>query len=149
MLASCMTMAAHAVDDEMAVQAVIAGALRAWSRGDGSSYAACFSSETSDTAFFGLCRDGRAANAELHGALFQFAAKGVAFSANIEAIEWLSEEVALVRTASYGAAPGYQTYVMVRRDGEWRIRSFQHTPVSAFAGWAARRLGKARGRSLR
>jgi uncharacterized protein (TIGR02246 family) len=144
MLASSTTVAALAVDDEAAVRAVIAGAHRAWTRGDGSSYAACFTDETSDTAFFGLCRDGRAANAELHGALFQFAAKGAAFSANIEAIEWLSEDVALVRTASYGAAPGYQTYVMVRRGGGWRIRSFRHTPVDRFASWAARRLRRRR-----
>jgi len=140
MLASSPRMAAPAVDDETAVRAVIAGAQLAWSRGDGSSYAACFTSETSDTAFFGLCRDGRAANAELHGALFQFAAKGVACSASIEAIEWLSDDVALVRTASYGAAPGYQTYVMVRRGGGWRIRSFQHTPVNSLASWATRKI---------
>jgi uncharacterized protein (TIGR02246 family) len=140
MLAACTTTAALAVDDETAVRAVIAGAHLAWTRGDGSSYAACFTDETSDTAFFGLCRDGRAANAELHGALFHFAAKGVAFSADIEAIEWLCEDVALVRTASYGAAPGYQTYVMVRRGGAWRIRSFQHTPVDRFASWATRKI---------
>jgi len=143
MLASSTTTAARAVDDETAVCAVIAGAHRAWTRGDGRSYAACFTEETRDTAFFGLCRDGRAANAELHGALFQFAAKGLRASADIEAIEWLCDEVALVRTASYGAAAGYQTYVMVKRDGAWRIRSFQHTPVSALASWAARALRRA------
>ena len=149
MLASCTTVAALAVDDATAVRAVIAGAHTAWTRGDGASYAACFTSETGDTAFFGLCRDGRAANADLHGALFQFAAKGVRASAEIEAIEWLCDEVALVRTASYGAAPGYQTYVMVKRDGGWRIRSFRHTPVSTVVAWAARRLGGARGPTLR
>jgi len=140
MLAASTRMAAPAVDDETAVRAVIAGAHRAWTRGDGSSYAACFTKETSDTAFFGLCRDGRAANAELHGALFQFAAKGAAASASIEAIEWLGAEVALVRTASYGAVPGYQTYVLVKRDGAWLIRSFQHTPVNPTAAWAVRAI---------
>jgi uncharacterized protein (TIGR02246 family) len=144
MLAASTRMAAPAVDDETAVRAVIAGAHRAWTRGDGSSYAACFTKETSDTAFFGLCRDGRAANAELHGALFQCAAKRAALDASIEALEWLSEDVALVRTASYGAAPGYQTYLMVRRGGGWRIRSFQHTPVNPLVSWAARRLRRRR-----
>ena len=91
--------AAHAVDDEAAIGAVLARAHRAWARGDGRCYAACFAAETSDTAFFGLCRDGRAANAELHGALFQCAAKGGAMDAEIEAVEWLSDDVALVRTA--------------------------------------------------
>ncbi|HLY80633.1 MAG TPA: SgcJ/EcaC family oxidoreductase [Caulobacteraceae bacterium] len=134
--------AALAVDDEAAVGAVLARAHRAWARGDGRCYAACFEAEPSDTTFFGLCRDGRAANAELHGALFQCAAKGCAIDAEIEALEWLSEDVALVRTASDGAMAGYQTYVVVRRSGEWRIRSFQHTPVDPLASWLARTLGR-------
>ena len=143
MLDSTVAPAALAVDEAAAIRAVIARAHQAWAKGDGRSYATCFTAETGDTAFFGLCRDGRAANAELHGALFQCAAKGAAIDARIEALEWLSDDVALVRTASFGATSGYQTYVMVRRAGAWRIRSFQHTPVSPLASgiarWARRR----------
>ena len=73
MFDSSIDAAALAVDETAAVRAVIAGAHQAWARGDGRSYAACFTPETADTAFFGVCRDGRAANAELHGALFHFA----------------------------------------------------------------------------
>ena len=138
MFDSSIDAAALAVDEAAAVRAVIAGAHRAWARGDGKSYAACFTAGTYDTVFFGLCRDGRAANGELHGALFQCAAKGGAIGGEIEALEWLSDDVALVRTASYGGSPGYQTYLMVRRDGDWRIRSFQHTPVNSLASWVAR-----------
>jgi len=132
--------AALTVDDATAVRAVITRAHRAWANGDGRAYAGCFTAEPGDTAFFGLCRDGRAANAELHGALFQCAAKGAAINDRIEALEWLSRDVALVRTACDGAAPGYQTYVMVRRGGDWRIRSFQHTPVDPLASWLVRAL---------
>jgi uncharacterized protein (TIGR02246 family) len=138
---------AAAVDETAAVRQVIAGAQQAWASGDGRSYAACFTPQTADTTFFGLCRDGHAANAELHGALFQFAAKGAVANAKIEAVEWLCGDVALVRTATYGAVPGYQTYVMVKRGGAWLIRSFQHTPVnplaSGIARWARRRKGRA------
>ena len=35
---------------------------------------------------------------------------------------------------------GYQTYVMVRRGGAWRIRSFQHPAVAPLASWIARTL---------
>ena len=56
---------------------------------------------------------------------------------NIDAIEWLCGEVALVRTASFGPVAGYQTYVMVKRDGAWLIRSFQHTPVDRLTSWVA------------
>jgi uncharacterized protein (TIGR02246 family) len=144
MFDSSIDAAALAVDETAAVRAVIDRAHLAWRRGDGRSYAACFTAETCDTTYFGLCRDGRAANADLHGALFQFAAKGVAVDAEIEAIEWLCADAALVRTASHGAAPGYQTYLLVKRDDAWRIRSFQHTPVNPLAAWAVRTVRRGR-----
>src|SRR5690242_9248900 len=93
-----------AVDEAKAVGAVIARAHRAWAAGDGRAYAECFTAETADTAFAGLCRDGRAANGELHGALFNCAAKGARLGGAVDAFEWLSDDVALVRTASDGAA---------------------------------------------
>jgi uncharacterized protein (TIGR02246 family) len=133
-----------AVDDVAAGRAAIARAHQAWRRGDGRSYAACFTAETRDTTFFGFCRDGRAANADLHGAMFQCAAKGAVLDTRVGAIQWFSPDVALVRTVSHGAAAGYQTYMMVRRDGAWLIRSFQHTPVNALADWAVRKLRAAR-----
>jgi uncharacterized protein (TIGR02246 family) len=128
---------ATAVDEAAAVRATIARALEAWTEGDGRTYAASFTPDCSDVALFGLCRDGRAANAELHGALFHCAAKKAAMSADIEAIEWLCDEVALVRTASFGAAAGYQTYIMVKRNGAWLIRSFRHRPVDRLTSWVA------------
>jgi uncharacterized protein (TIGR02246 family) len=129
--------AASAVDEAKSVGAVIVRAHRAWAAGDGKSYATCFTAETSDIAFSGLCRDGRAANGELHGALFDSAAKGARLDGDIEAFEWLSDDVAIVRTASQGVIAGYQTYLMVKRAGEWRIRSFRHTPVQPLASWIA------------
>ena len=137
MFDSSTDVAAAAIDEAGAVRATIARALEAWARGDGRAYAASFTPDCSDVALFGLCRDGRAANAELHGALFHCAAKKVAMSADIESLEWLCDEVALVRTASFGAAAGYQTYVMVKRGGVWLIRSFQHTPVDRLTSWVA------------
>ena len=108
MFDSCVDPAASAVDEAKSVGAVIVCAHRAWAAGDGKAYAACFTAETSDTAFAGVCRDGRAANGELHGALFSCAARGGALGGGIDALEWLSDDVALVRTASSGAAAGYQ-----------------------------------------
>ena len=141
MFDSCVDPTAPAaLDEAKAVGAVILRAHRAWAAGDGRAYAACFTAETSDTAFAGLFRDGRAANGELHGALFNSAAKGAALGGVIDAFEWLSPDVALVRTASDGPAAGYQTYLMVRRDGAWRIRSFQHTRVDPLTSWLARTL---------
>ncbi len=141
MFNSCVDPTAPAALDEAeAVGEVILRAHRAWAAGDGRSYAACFTAETSDVAFAGLCRDGRAANGELHGALFNCAARGAALGGVVDAFEWLSDDVALVRTASDGPAAGYQTYLMVRRDGAWRIRSFRHTRADPVASWLAHTL---------
>ena len=137
MFDSCVDPAASAVGEAKTVGAVIVRAHRAWAAGDGKSYATCFTAETRDTAFSGLCRDGRAANGELHGALFDCAAKGGSLDGAIDAFEWLSDDVAIVRTASHGAAAGYQTYLMVKCAGEWRIRSFRHAPVHPLASWIA------------
>jgi hypothetical protein len=73
------------------------------------------------------------------------AAQAAADTGEIDALEWLSADVALARTASSGRAPGYQTYLLVRRAGAWRIRSFQHTATSKIALWAAQRVRRGAG----
>ena len=135
MFDSSVDAAAIAVDDAAAVRAVLARTHQAWARGDGHAYAACFTVDSSYVTFMGLCLDGRAANAELHDALFRSVLKGTRITADIDALEWLSSDVALVRTASRGRAPGYQTYVLVKRDGAWLIRSFQNTRVRPMTIW--------------
>ena len=141
MFDSCVdSTSSSAVNEAKLVEAVIVRAHQAWAAGDGRSYADCFTTETGDAAFAGLCRDGRAANGELHGALFRCAAQGGSLDGVIDAFEWLSNDVAILRTASNGAAAGYQTYLMVKHAGEWRIRSFRHAPVDRLACWAVRKL---------
>jgi uncharacterized protein (TIGR02246 family) len=129
----------HAVEAR-AVRAVLARTHEAWARGDGHGYAACFTEDTSCVTFLGLCRDGRAANAALHEALFQSVLEGTRTTADIDALEWLSCDVALVRTATCGRARGYQTYVMVKRDGVWLIRSFRTTRARPAMIWFTRWL---------
>jgi uncharacterized protein (TIGR02246 family) len=130
----------HHADEARAVRAVLARTHEAWARGDGHGYAACFTGDSSGVTFLGLCLDGRAANAELHEALFQSVLKGTRITAEIDALEWLSPDVALVRTASYGRARGYQTYVLIKRDGAWLIRSFQNTRARPAMIWFTRWL---------
>ena len=134
------------VDEDNSIRLLLARLYDAWARGDGDAYAACFT-ETSDyITFNGIHLRTRAENTELHGALFRGVLKGSKLSAEIESLEFLSSSVALVHTAGIGRKKSYQTYVLVKSDGEWLIRSFQNTRVQPFSIWMTRWMQKRRAR---
>ena len=120
-------------DDENAIRSLLARLYDAWARGDGEAYAACFAEKSDYITFNGMLLRGRAANARLHGALFQRFLKGTRLSAEIVDLELLAIDVALVHTAGTGRRKGYQTYVLVKSDAGWMIRSFQNTRVQPFS----------------
>jgi uncharacterized protein (TIGR02246 family) len=123
------------LDDRDSIHLLLARLYDAWARGDGDGYAACFAEESDYITFNGIHLRGRAENAELHGALFRSALRGTKLSAEIESIELLGSGVALVHTVGSGRKKSYQTYVLVKSDGEWLIRSFQNTRVQPFSVW--------------
>ena len=121
------------VDDKNSIHLLLARLYDAWARGDGEGYAACFAPQSDYITFNGVHLHGRAANAELHGALFRSVLKGTKLSAEIESLELLSSNIALVHTVGRGRKKSYQTYVLVKSDAEWLIRSFQNTRVAPFS----------------
>jgi uncharacterized protein (TIGR02246 family) len=126
------------VDDKNSIHLLLARLYDAWARGDGQGYAACFAQKSDYITFNGIHLSGRAENAALHGALFRSVLKGTKLSAEIESIELLSSGVALVHTVGSGRKKSYQTYVLVKSDSEWLIRSFQNTRVQPFSVWMTR-----------
>jgi len=128
-------------DDEIAIRSLIARLHDAWARGDSKAYAACFTVNSDYITFNGIHLHGRAENAELHGALFRRVLKGTKLSAEVEGLELLSREVALVRTADE-RKKSYQTYVLVKNEADWLIRSFQNTRVQRLSSWITRWLQK-------
>jgi uncharacterized protein (TIGR02246 family) len=135
-----------AVDDRNAIHLLLARLYDAWARGDGDGYAACFAQESDYITYNGVHLHGRAENAEVHGALFRSVLKGAKLSAEIESIELLASGVALVHATGSGRKKSYQTYVLVRSDTEWLIRSFQNTRVQPFSVWVTRWIQKRAGR---
>ena len=133
-------------DDGSAIRKLLARLYDAWARGDGVGYAACFAQKSDYITFNGIHLRTRAENTELHGALFRGVLKGSKLSAEIESLEFLSSSVALVHTAGIGRKKSYQTYVLVKSDGEWLIRSFQNTRVQPFSIWMTRWMQKRRAR---
>jgi uncharacterized protein (TIGR02246 family) len=124
--------------DEAAIRSVVARTSEAWADGDGEAYAACFCEDCDYTTFSGMHLHGRRRNAELHGALLRGPLKGTTIEPRIEGVDFLSGDVALVRTVSDGRVSGRQSYVLVKRDGAWLIRAFQNTRVQPFANWITR-----------
>jgi uncharacterized protein (TIGR02246 family) len=134
------------VDDDKSIRLLLARLYDAWASGDGDAYAACFTQKSDYITFNGVHLRTRAENAELHGALFRSVLKGTKLSAQIESLELLSSSVALVHTMGTGRKKSYQTYVLVKSDAEWLIRSFQNTRVQPFSvritRWMQKRVAR-------
>jgi uncharacterized protein (TIGR02246 family) len=130
------------LDDKNSIRLLLARLYDAWARGDGDGYAACFTQKSDYITFNGIHLRGRAENAEVHGALFRSVFKRAKLSAEIESIELLASGVALVHTLGSGRKKSYQTYVLVKSDTEWLIRSFQNTRVQPFSVWMTRWMQK-------
>jgi uncharacterized protein (TIGR02246 family) len=133
-------------EEKDSIQGLLARLYDAWARGNGEEYAACFTEQSDYITFNGMHLYGRAANAELHGALFGGVLKGTRLSAEIENIELLSSRVALVHTVGSGRKRSYQTYVWVKPDSEWLIRSFQNTRYQPVSVWMTRWMQRLAGR---
>jgi uncharacterized protein (TIGR02246 family) len=127
-------------DDETAIRAVLARLYDAWARGDAEAYAACFTEQSDYITYNGMHLRGRSENAGLHRALFRGVLKGTTLSAEIESLELLSSDAAIVHTIGSGRKTSYQTYIVVRFDTGWLIRSFQNTRVQPLSVWMTRWL---------
>jgi uncharacterized protein (TIGR02246 family) len=127
-------------DDEAAIRALLARLYEAWARGDGTAYAACFTEECDYITYNGMHLRRREENAALHDALFRGALKGTKLSAEIVAMEQLSPGVVLLLTEGSRHRRSTQTFVVVKTDAGWLIRSFQSTRVQPFNLWLTRWL---------
>lgn len=112
----------------------------AWARGDAEAYADCFTEDSDYVAFNGMHLRGRAANREVHGPLLRGVLKGTRIDPLVEDIALLAPDVALVHTASSARGKSLQTFVMVKRDGQWQVRAFQNTRLRRFSLWMTRRM---------
>ena len=125
-------------EDDQAIRALLVKMCEAWAMGNGSAYAACFTEDSDYVTFNGIRLRGRRENAELHDALFRGVLKGTRIAATVESLAFLSDDVALVHTLGTGRKKSRQTYVVVRREEGWRIRSFQNTRLQPLSVWLTR-----------
>jgi uncharacterized protein (TIGR02246 family) len=137
--------------DANAIRTLVNRMCEAWSRGDAVAYADCFSNDSDYVTFNGMHLHGRRENADLHHALFRGVLKGTKVSPSIESLTFLSQDIALIHTVGSGARRGrtdsgirksIQTLIVVKLDGDWRIRSFQNTRIRPLSVWLTRQMAK-------
>ena len=135
------------VMEEDAIRALLERLCDAWGRGDATAYAACFTDDSDYVTYNGIHLRGRQENEQFHGALFRGVLKGTKISATVEGLNFLSPEIALVRTLGVGRKQSRQTYVIVKRAGWWQIRSFQNTRVQPLSVWLTQMMQRKAGGS--
>jgi len=126
--------------DRRAIKALIDGLAEAWNRHDGTAYAASFTDDADYIAFDGTHVRGRRAIARLHRYLFENALRASRriFEGNPR-LRFLAPDtaVAIIEGAvmmpwqrrSIRRRRSIQTYILVKREGEWRIAAFHTSRV--------------------
>lgn len=129
-------------EDELALRALLDRMAEAWARGDAAAYADCFTEDSDYVTLNGMHLRGRAENREAHAPLFRSVLKGTRIDPAITNLSLLAPDVALVHTASSTRGKSVQTFVIVKRGGQWRVRAFQNTRIRRLSIWLTRRIGK-------
>jgi uncharacterized protein (TIGR02246 family) len=126
---------------ETAIRTLLAATETAWAAGDGTAYAACFTTDATYTTYIGTVYHGADEIGRAHQALFDKFLKGTRMTSRIEELRFLTPDVAVLTTRGHVGKPGrtgkaenpgdfdkVQTYTVVREpDGHWRIAAFQNT----------------------
>jgi uncharacterized protein (TIGR02246 family) len=129
-------------DDEAAIGRLLGQLVDAWNRGDGTAFGAVFDEDADYVVFNGIHLKGRAAIGGVHQQLFQTVLKGTRLDDSAggnPGVRFLCPHVALMHSKGAVLRPdetepaleqlSVQTFVFVKREGEWRITAFQNTRV--------------------
>jgi uncharacterized protein (TIGR02246 family) len=124
---------------EAPVRALVARMIEAWDANDAEAYAAIFTEDSDYVAFDGTRLRGRAANAASHRLLFDTVLRGSRLRGDVEAVRFLTPEVAVAHASGAVLLPwqdeiaprrrSRQTLVAVRRGGAWQIAAFHNTRI--------------------
>ena len=134
---------ADASAEEEAVRSLVEQMMQGWAAGSGDSFAAPFTEDADYVTFGGDHLQGRPAIAAAHQRLFDNA-KGSKLQTQVTRVRPLSPGVVVAHGTGGVLWPGQtdlaaerrsiQTYVVVRRDGRWRIAAFQNTRIQSDPG---------------
>jgi uncharacterized protein (TIGR02246 family) len=127
--------------DEAAVRGLPQRLWDAWNERNAEAFADLFGDDGHVVGFDGSTMDGRAEVAEHLRQIFADH-QPARYVGKIKAVDFLAPDVALVRVIAGMVPPGkadihapvnaVQFFVAVRRDGGWRLASYQNTPAQFF-----------------
>jgi len=126
--------------DETAIRAVFDQLVASWNCGDGAVYGSLFAEDADYIDVTGTHTRGRAAIARSHQFLFDGPLKGSKLDGGADLdVQFLAPDVAIVigggtsqlvgQTEAPADRKSINTTVLIRRDGEWRIRAFQNNRI--------------------
>ena len=125
--------------DEAAVRDLYQQLMYGWNQGSGAAFAAVFTQDGDLVAFDGTHFKGRQEIASFHQQLFDKWMKGSRLVGRVEAVRFLSPDVALMHAVDSTVMRGksepsperdsIQTLVAIRQGDEWRLAAFQNTRV--------------------
>lgn len=133
-------------DDNAAIHSLLERIVDGWNRGDAEAMAAVFDEDADYIVFNGIVLKGREQIAKVHQQLFDTVLKGTRLGGASQGeggpgntVRFLTPDVALVHSRGGVQKPGQseaspeqysiQTFVVVKRNGEWTIAAFQNTRI--------------------
>jgi uncharacterized protein (TIGR02246 family) len=139
MVAASGSARATKITDEALVRDIPRRIVQGWNEGDGRAIAAVYADDGVLVAGHGVVLRGPTDIASYHNQLFVSEFKGSKLTVQITHVRFLEPDVALVQTEGGILWPGQtqlaagnrgiQSFVMVKRGGEWGIKLFQNTRI--------------------
>ena len=130
---------AAATTDEELVRDIPRQIVRGWSEGSGQAIAAVYADDGVLVAGHGVVVRGPMQIASYHDEQFVADLKGSKLTVQIASVRFLTPDVALLQTEGGILWPGQtqlaagnrgiQSFVVVKRDGKWRVKLFQNTRI--------------------
>lgn len=130
---------ANTSKDEALVRDIPQQIARGWSEGDGSVIAAVYADDGVLVAGHGVVVRGPADIARYHNEQFLSELKGSKLTVQVASVRFLEPDVAILQTEGGILWPGQtelaagnlgiQSFVVVKRGGQWRVKLFQNTRI--------------------
>jgi uncharacterized protein (TIGR02246 family) len=125
--------------DTAAIHQLFDAITAAWHRGDTDALRELYTPDSDYVTFDGSWIQGVEENRRLHAQLFDGLLSGTRLEGKIESLRFVTDDVAVAIGTGALVWPWHreipanrlsrQTMVMVKRDGRWRVASFQNTRV--------------------
>lgn len=139
MIAVIGSAGATTASDEALVRDIPHRIVKGWGEGDGRAIAAVYADDGVLVAGHGVVLRGPTDIASYHNAQFGGDLKGSKLTVQVTSVRFLEPDVVVMQTEGGILRPGQtqlasgnrgiQSFVLVKRQGEWRVKLFQNTRI--------------------